>query len=93
MSNNEIQVLFALPPVKIDDIEGVDSVQDLLKLLAHNQDTEALRREIKALKGILMSFGKNLEWILDNVDDPYDRAQSLRHLVSSMKVQDGQGVS
>lgn len=90
MSDKVIQVMLALPAIHVDELEGVDSINDLIKLFAKNQDAEQWHRKAVELKHTIATFGRDLELILDEVDDQYERAQSLRRLVSAMKDADNE---
>lgn len=89
MSDKQIQVLLALPSVDVDEIEGVATVSDLLKLLAKQHDSEGWKLEAAVHKQSIHSFGKSLELILNEVDNPFEKAQALRKLVEDMKGYDG----
>jgi len=85
MSDNVIQVMLSLPPVNINDLEGVETTADLLKVIAREKDSEKWKNQAHLFKQAISMFGGSLELILDEVEDPYERAQALRKLVSDMK--------
>jgi len=87
MANKEtpIQVLLALPPIKIGDLDGVESVSDIIELLAKGQRDNAVEQELEAKKRLMEVFSLSLDRILNDIQDPFQKASALRDLAQTMR--------
>jgi predicted AAA+ superfamily ATPase len=82
MSNNDLQ-LSIMVPISSDALQHM-TAEEIVQRLSEGRRLDQLEAERNLLRNAIHSYGKSLELILDEVNDPYDRAQALRELVKDM---------
>ena len=82
----EISVVVPLSAIsgagKLSPDEIVVTLQNSVKF---KHEAEVAESKLDSLKKILVTSGRSLQLILDEVTDPYDKAQALRKLAKEMQ--------
>ena len=85
MSSSEIQLivpLSLLAGVKLLTPEAIsEHLQQFGRVASELEERDA---QLAALQGVFCSCARSISLILDEVDDPYEKAQALRKLSADM---------
>lgn len=81
MSDVQLSIIV---PISSEDLGDLSTV-DIIKALKSYKEIEGLKRKLLEKKFVVNNFGTSLDLILDEVVNPFDRAQALRQLAKNMK--------
>lgn len=83
---NEISLVIPLSALAgVSNLEPHKIVEVLTKSVERERELEETKSRLEVVSKMLASYGRSLKLIVEEVNDPYEKAQALRKLSKEMQ--------